>query len=648
MTNDAPHSVLLALYPGAEVARALAVQGGEDAAELHLTLCYLGAVEAETLGSLEGRIAEVAARHAPLEGAVSGWGCFAPSVRTEGREVLWASVDVPGLTELREELARLCTELGAPPSDQHTYQPHITLAYREPGSGPTASLERTPLTFDSIALVNGSERTELPLGRPVAQKMERAGEPPVGVWDTVCTFGSYQHETVNGRPVITVHDASTCKVMLDDFAAHPECDIFYDKQHEVVDALGDEALDREAMREWGEGDGHALAWANALVMILGGQVARYEPHPGAPQEPPTPDAVLRQRDGTMRPDGVYCLRSQVTPRGADPIGGLSAFRWTSPYFVPEKDGNRLLNLTATNDPRMRDCALAFSREGRVAMQRVTPAQKARTAQSRTAMEKAPMAKTKMEDKAGKTADQPEMGAVMAAAGCAEGDSPDVKLAKMAAYARKMEEASNASEMEEAEEPKAAAPKEASKAEADKPECPAGDEAEQELLRRIQALEEKNAMLQKELAESKGTMQRFKAMEQKTKEQEAQTFARSAIAMGRMKGDHKGSIDDTTKWLAAKYLKSPEDAEDLLSAEGTFQISERIATTRYTAGGAGIGAPAPRADMSPSDEVDALIATEIKALQGEGSKEKDLTSVAMGRVKKKYPAAWSRYTNRNRG
>lgn len=192
----------------------------------------------------------------------------------------------------------------------------------------------------------------------------------VGKWDQVLAFGQYQHATIDGEPVLTVFDASTCTAMLDDFAAHPESDIFYDKQHEIVESLGDDAMDRESLKKWG--DGHAMAWANALCMVVGGQVVRYEAHPGAPAQPPRPED-LRQSDGADRGDGVYAYRCDVTPRGADPKEGLTSFRYTSPYFVPERDGWRLLNLTATNDPRMRGVALAMNRDGqRVSMEKQDP------------------------------------------------------------------------------------------------------------------------------------------------------------------------------------------------------------------------------------------------------------------------------------
>lgn len=266
----------------------------------------------------------------------------------------------------------------------------------------------------------------------------------------------------------------------------------------------------------------------------------------------------------------------------------------------------------------------------------------------------------------------EHAAIMAAAGCMEGDTPDMKLAKMAAYARKMEmearkmeearkaeegrkgEDESASKMEEEEARKGEVRKASRRMEGeDKPfagkESPAEELAEhkelQGLLGRMAALEEKNEMLSKELMESRSSMKRFAKMEEDSKAMEAQTFARTAIAMGRVKGDHKGSLEATEKWLAAKYVKSPSEAEDVLSGEGTYQISERFAMTRLTSGGSGIGAPAPRADLEPGAEVDQLIAAEIKSLQA-AKTPGDLTTIAMQRVSKKNPAAWARYANRN--
>lgn len=253
------------------------------------------------------------------------------------------------------------------------------------------------------------------------------------VWDQVLAFGEYQHHTVDGQPTLTIFDASKCRFMLEDFASRKN-DIFIDKQHEVVELQNDkgEPLNLDEMDLWargttgqygyGEGDGRALGWANALAMIVGGQVVQYEAHPGAPAEAPNIED-LRRSDGSLPLDGICARRHEITPLGADPKEGFAVYRYTSPYFLPHfvqtKDGWRLLNYTATNNPRMQGVALAMGQ--RVAMQMVARSSR------RQQMENAKMADLTPE----------MMAAAMKAAGCAEGDSPEVAMKKMTAYAMKM-------------------------------------------------------------------------------------------------------------------------------------------------------------------------------------------------------------------
>lgn len=555
------------------------------------------------------------------------------------------------------------------------------------------------------------------------------------VWDTVCTFGTYQHETINGEPCITVHDASTCKQMLDDFAAHPLNDIFYDKQHEVVDELGPKAVDDEALRAWA-GDGHAMAWANALVMILGGQIARYEAHPGAPEQPPSPEEVLRQSDGAMRPDGVYCRRYMVTPRGADPISGIAAFRYTSPFFVPEKDGHRILNLTVTNDPRMRDCALAFQRSsGRaVAMSRIKgvamtssaerayriaedhagdlridlkdaraeldAAQKrfhqhgetpgdAQTVQAKAAVVdrlqrqfeqaesdsrrkfdewKREEAKAVRSESARENKHMdPKDAAVMTAAGIGPDDSPEDKMSKMTAYARKMEECAQASKMDvdpsnlaqnaaihlktgnvHDEGGRKSSRMESGASKMDAPfagkETPGEEAAEhaemlKDVLAQLAAQKEKTAMLEEALRsrsqEDDHMRQQMKRMEEERKMEEARKFARSALAMGRFPSRHKGAVDETREFLAKRHMENAKAAQELLATDGTFECvaDEAQVMQRLTANGAGIGQPNPREGMSDDDVMDSKIRAEIAALTKEGvdPKKVDITAMAMKRV-----------------
>lgn len=500
------------------------------------------------------------------------------------------------------------------------------------------------------------------------------GAVDIGVWDQVCAFGQYQHQSVDGTPCITSHDASTCKAMLDDFARHPECDIFYDKQHEVIEALGEDALDREKMNAWAIGDGHALAWANAMVMILGGQVARYEAHAAAPESPPTAEEVLRQTDGTLREDGVYCLRSEVTPRGADPSNGLAAFRKTSPYFVFEKDGNRLLCLTATNDPRMRGCALAYSRGQKIAMSRISMASNSENLarlRSLPEWEDYGAGAFLSKDRNWKvtvggsdpsfiriwkksngqweqfesvssvdqiaryvTMENRNMNEMMARAGCMESDTPDQKLEKMSAHLRKMEDEGKKKDEESAMARKKMEDEMSSMKRAmdDKggKDPPEEEKKEREAMsRRLSALEEKNSMLTAELQKATAAGESVKKFEVERTRERADTFSKGAVAMRRIKPDHKGTEEQTIAWLRDKHIKDPAEAEDLLCAEGTFGPSEAAVMSR-------LGSTDARGSdgQSPDEKFDRLIRGEIAEARKAGQTME--FAQAMGRVKSKHP------------
>lgn len=504
-----------------------------------------------------------------------------------------------------------------------------------------------------------------------------------GVWDQVLAFGQYQHATIDGEPVLTVFDASKCAAMLDDFAAHPENDIFYDKQHEIVDALGDKAMDRAEMKAWG--DGHALAWANALCMVVGGKVVRYEAHPGAPQWPPSIEQI-KQSDGTDRGDGVYAYRSEVTLRGADPKDGLLAFRYTSPYFVPEKDGWRLLNLTATNDPRMRGVSLAMERGRPIVFERMHN----KKTGSRPAKVQTLRMERQMEDNK----------ELMARAGCMESDSPAAQIEKMAGYIRKMEDAAAKGEEEKkelmsrvqkmesdfgdlAEKMAGMSPEQKQNymihlktgnqhdGKGDGPAYSAGKDpsAARKSSRMESGDEEKTAMqamqrrLDAQAAQIDALTSAIKAertereslskqaMERKAREEKAEAaqWADAALRNGQWNPMHAGgktendpskAVAMTRDWLEAKYLAGQKD---ILLPEGTFKPSEAQVMQRYTQGGSVPGSPDPRegAAPSPDERLDALISAEIRAAKAKGQTLS--MQQAMGRVKASNPElhrAWA--------
>jgi phage-related protein (TIGR01555 family) len=167
-TDAGRGGVMIALYPPEETALSLVVPGGEPARELHLTLCCLGKLEefdASTLERLRGEAELLASAQSPLAGLLAGVGRFPASVSSEGLDVLWAAVDLPGLPALRDQLTRALEAAGISYSKEHGFTPHITLAYLSPEEeSPLSRLGARPVSFSHLSLVMGDQRVDYPLG----------------------------------------------------------------------------------------------------------------------------------------------------------------------------------------------------------------------------------------------------------------------------------------------------------------------------------------------------------------------------------------------------------------------------------------------------------------------------------------------------
>jgi RNA 2',3'-cyclic 3'-phosphodiesterase len=98
-----------------------------DPASWHLTLAFLGAVDAERVDALAAVLAPVAARHAPVDLALTG------TARMFGRRVLWAELEAsPALGALAGEVRDALEPLGFAPDDR-PFAPHLTLARARKG-----------------------------------------------------------------------------------------------------------------------------------------------------------------------------------------------------------------------------------------------------------------------------------------------------------------------------------------------------------------------------------------------------------------------------------------------------------------------------------------------------------------------------------
>lgn len=162
--SQADTGAMVALMIPFDVGHQIAIAGGEPVSELHITLAFLG--EASDLRiepeRLKAALKVWAAHNYSLSGKIAGLGRF------DGPEdqpsPIIALPDIPGLPEFRQSLVHCLQSLRVEVNDQHGYTPHITLQYQDVAmSMPIAHLPQLDLSFDSICLCLGDERTYFPL-----------------------------------------------------------------------------------------------------------------------------------------------------------------------------------------------------------------------------------------------------------------------------------------------------------------------------------------------------------------------------------------------------------------------------------------------------------------------------------------------------
>lgn len=168
---------MVALIPTAEDAERLAVEGGEPAEELHLTLAYLG--EAADLGArgkqdVIDHVSTVANGLPRLEAEIFSVNAFNPT-GADGRDtcLVWGVTGdmLDAVQEMVDETLHLID--AAIPSQHRPFAAHITAVY-------TGDLSRIaelaskvgPIAFDRLRLAFGGEFIDIPLMDPAPQEAE--------------------------------------------------------------------------------------------------------------------------------------------------------------------------------------------------------------------------------------------------------------------------------------------------------------------------------------------------------------------------------------------------------------------------------------------------------------------------------------------
>lgn len=171
--------VMVALVPSAELAAAISMAAEtvdgvrpEPAEEIHLTLAYCGKANTVDRAAFMAGVQGIAAAAGRLRGKASGFGTFA----NEMENVLWTSVDIPGLDVMRLMVVDGLAAVGINVASNHGFTPHMTAGYSDDPISVLPSAEGiagAPLEFDCVVAAYAGEWTYFDLSDP-------AGEPVMG------------------------------------------------------------------------------------------------------------------------------------------------------------------------------------------------------------------------------------------------------------------------------------------------------------------------------------------------------------------------------------------------------------------------------------------------------------------------------------
>lgn len=157
---DYSTGTMLALYPDAATAKALAVPGGLPVDELHVTVAYTGTVDEVDHLRLLAAAEAIAGGRQPFVAMISGHARF---VGGGDGDVIVALVDSPLLERLRRDTIDALGAQGVAIPSDHGFTAHCTIAYiGVDDPDPVVRLAPRDVTFGALSVVYGEIRTDIP------------------------------------------------------------------------------------------------------------------------------------------------------------------------------------------------------------------------------------------------------------------------------------------------------------------------------------------------------------------------------------------------------------------------------------------------------------------------------------------------------
>jgi 2'-5' RNA ligase len=173
VAGQTPTGAMVALIPSDVDAKRLAVPDGESAAELHVTLRYLGNaadIDAEVQQAVIDAVTAIAEQTAPIEGDGFSVALFNPT-NADRPTCVVLGINGADLATAHDQVGQAVDALDIDMPDANLpWTAHLTLEYTDDANQVQALANRTgPIVFDRLRVAFAGVATDIPLGgTPVA------------------------------------------------------------------------------------------------------------------------------------------------------------------------------------------------------------------------------------------------------------------------------------------------------------------------------------------------------------------------------------------------------------------------------------------------------------------------------------------------
>jgi 2'-5' RNA ligase len=170
---------MVALVPSRADCDRLAVEGGEPATELHLTLAYLGeadAIDAETRAAIITAAWDAVEKMGPVEADGFSVSVFNPGDENDRDTCIVVGVSGDALAAAHTDVGAAVGEVFTAPDQHQPFAAHVTLAYSDDLSMVEEIAESRvgPIVFDRLRIAFAGEVTDIVLGDPAPADTEQA------------------------------------------------------------------------------------------------------------------------------------------------------------------------------------------------------------------------------------------------------------------------------------------------------------------------------------------------------------------------------------------------------------------------------------------------------------------------------------------